>query len=164
MNKKEIRTLVLAIALSLAAATSVNAGFVELYSTPNDLPDMSYLLELYSTPNSLPDIPYLLDLYSTPNDLPSPLYTEYFTCALLPNEKITVAALMFTNTRSKTKERDDRGFINQGVGKPQNFNVATDFYKLGFWNVLSASAETTHGTYQANLELKITPIYIDWGQ
>ena len=157
-------TLLFAIAMSLAAAASANAGLTALHSAPNDLPNMSRLAALYSTPNDLPD----------------PLNAEYFAWALSPNEKITVAALMFINTRGRTKERDDRLFINQGIGnnfavqnilmsnrldslggKPQNLNTIIDFGKLGFWDVLSAYAKTTPGTDQADLEIKIDPDYND---
>jgi len=118
----------LLLPIGLAAVTSVNAGLMVHHSTPNDLPDR----------------PDLAAFCSTPNDLSELSGAEYFTCALVPNEKITVAALVFTSTRGRTKERDDRWFINQGLGswraslagKPQNRNTAIDFDKLGLWNVL----------------------------
>jgi hypothetical protein len=162
MNIEKMTILFFVIAIGLAAATSVNAGLVTSDSAPNDV-------------SQLPNVEVLC---SAPNDLSDLLNAEYFTCELTPTEKITVAELTFKNIRSRTKERDSRRFFNEGIGKnlavqslllshlsgslfgkPQNFNLVTNFDKLGFWNASSNYTETTSDTDQVNLELKIDPNY-----
>jgi hypothetical protein len=142
MKNRQTIALLCLIAIGLVAAISANAGLVTSRSMPNNVSEL----------------PHAEILLSAPNDLSDLSQTEYVTNpTLTPNEKITVAALISTNTQSRTKERDNRLFINQDVGKTQNFNMAIDFDKLGFWKTLSAYAETIHGTGQANFELRIDP-------
>lgn len=156
MNKKEIRILILSIALSLAGAASANAGLVSLHSASNDVSQLPHAEVLCSAPNDLSDL----------------FNAEYFTCELTPNEKITVAELTFKNIRSRTKERDNRRFFNESIGKNSavqglllsclsgslfDFSIVTNIDKHGFWNVSSNYAGTTPGTDQVNYEFKSDP-------
>jgi hypothetical protein len=161
MKNRQMITLLCAIAISLVAATSANAGLAVLHSTPK---------------NDLPNLPRLAVLHSTPNDLPGLLHAEYFTWVLSSNEKITGEALAFTNIRGWTKESDKQIFINQGIGdnfaghgklvsnlwdslggKPQNFNTVIDFGKPGFRDTSNAYAETAPGTDQTSFGFRIDP-------
>jgi hypothetical protein len=165
MKTKQIITLLCAFGIGLVATTSANAGLAVLYSTPNDVSELSSMEMLHSAPNDLPDL----------------FHAEYFTWVSGPNEKIIGEVLMVTKSRDWTKESNYYKFINHRVGnnfagqvklmsrrsdfldgKPQNFNMITDFGKLGFWNILSAYAETAPGTNQATSEFRIDPKYNDF--
>jgi hypothetical protein len=159
----EMRILLCAIALSLAAAASANAGLVTFQPTPNDLSD-------------LPHTEY---------------FTWGINFTLAPNEKITGAALTFNNIWDWTKENNDHLFVhlldniksgsrsyvdNQGGGdnfaskgplvgdwsdqfggKPRNFNLVFDFSSPGLLNVLNNFAETIPGKNKANFGFGIDP-------
>lgn len=157
MNNRRTMTLFCAIAIGLVAATSANAGLVMLHSAPNDLPKLSHL-------------------DSAPNDLSNVPGAKYYTVAITPNEKITGAALRFTNIPGRTRESDNRLFVNQSVGnnfagqgrlisnrpdwlggKLQNLNMANDFSKTGLYDIFSVYSDIAPDTDQANLEFKIAP-------
>jgi hypothetical protein len=165
MKKKEMRTLLFAIALSLAAATSANAGLAVLHSTPNDVSELSRMEMLHSAPNDLSDLSH----------------AEYFTWVVGPNEKIIGEVLTVTKIRDWTKESNSNKSTNHGAGsnfagqvklisnrsnsldgKLQNLNMIADFGKLGFWNVLSAHSETAPSMDQAASEFRIDPNYNDF--
>jgi hypothetical protein len=163
MKEREMRTLLCAIALGLAVATSTKAGLVVFHPTPNDLSD-------------LPHAEY---------------FTWGIDFTLATNEKITGAVLTFKNIWDWTKESDDHLFVhlldnpksgsrsyvdNQGGGdnfagkgalvgdwsdpaggEPQNFNLVLDFGSLGLLDALNNFAETTPGKGKANFGFGIDP-------
>lgn len=163
MKKREMGILLCVIALSLAAATSANAGLTVFQPTPNNL-------------SELPHAEY---------------FTWGINYTLPSNEKITGAVLTFTNIWDWTKESDDHLFIHlldnpkagvtsyvdnggggdnfagQGVlvtnwsdpegGKPRNFNLVLDFGKLGLLDALNAYIKTIPGKGKANFGFGIDP-------
>ena len=163
MKKREMGILLCVIVLSLAAATSANAGLTVFQPTPNNL-------------SELPHAEY---------------FTWGINYTLPSNEKITGAVLTFTNIWDWTKESDDHLFIHlldnpkagvtsyvdnggggdnfagQGVlvtnwsdpegGKPRNFNLVLDFGKLGLLDALNAYIKTIPGKGKANFGFGIDP-------
>jgi hypothetical protein len=141
--------LFFATVISLFAAACVNAGLVQFHEAPNDLSDLSEMTAVYSTPNDLPDFSY----------------TEFFAGVPAPNEKIAVAVLTFSDIKSRTRERDERLFINLRtdnnleirrrllskwaeslVSKTQRYNINADFNKFEFWNTFKAYNDTLPDT------------------
>jgi hypothetical protein len=163
MKKREMRTLLCAIALGLAAATSANAGLTVFQPTPNDLSDLPH--EYY--------------------------FTWGINLTLAQDEKITAAKLTFTNIWDWTKESGDHLFVhlldniksgsrsyvdNQGGGdnfagkgalvgdwsdpvggKSQNFDLVFDFGSLELLGVLKDFALTAPGKNKVNFGFGIDP-------
>jgi hypothetical protein len=163
MKEREMRILVCAIALGLAAVTSANAGLVVFHPTPNNL-------------SELPHAKY---------------FTWGINFTLAPDEKITGAVLTFNNIWDWTKENNDHLYVhlldniksgsrsyvdNQGGGdnfagqgafvsnwsdpfggKSRNFNLVLDFSSLGLLGVLNNYAQTTPGKNKANFGFGIDP-------
>jgi hypothetical protein len=161
--KREMRTLVNAIAICLAAGTSANAGLITFHPTPNDLSD-------------LPHAEY---------------FTWGINFTLAPNETITGAPLTFKNIWDWTTENNDHLFVhlldninsgsrsyvdNQGGGdnfagkgpligdwsdpaggKSRNFNLVFDFGPLGLLSTLNNFAETIPGKDKVNFGFGIDP-------
>jgi hypothetical protein len=163
MKKREMKTLVCAIALGLLAAASANAGLVTFKPTPNDLSERPH--EYY--------------------------FTWGINFTLAPDEKITAATLTFKNIWDWTKENNDHLYIhlldniksdsrsyvdNQGGGdnfaglgmlvdnwsdpnggKSRNFDLVLDFGSLGLLGTLNNFAQTAPGIGKANFGFGIDP-------
>ena len=163
MKKREMRIILCAVLLCLAAGASANAGLATFQPTPNDLSDLPH------------------DSY----------FTWGINFTLAQDEKITAATLTFTNIWDWTQENNDHLFVhlfdnpksgsrsyvdNQGGGdnfagqgalvsnwsdpvgsKSQNFDLVLDFSSLGLLDTLNNYALTTPGKNKVNFGFGIDP-------